>query len=108
MLLFQSRKARLMMAAFLAASLSPASAGAGETVFHLRNGDRVTGTLLSQTQETLVVSNLWCHNLSIPFSAVEKQEPVPPPSTSDAQAVSLLAASTNHPPPRWRRATSPI
>lgn len=66
-------------------------------MLHLRNGDRLTGTLISQSQETLVLSNTWCRQLTIPASAVEKQEPAPPPPAAESHAP-MLAASTNHPP----------
>ena len=43
---------------------------AQSVVLHLQNGDRIAGVLLSQTTNSLVLSNAWASELKIPRAAV--------------------------------------
>ena len=65
---------------FAAAALAlglffPAKTFSAETVtFHLRTGERITGTIVSQSTNRVVVSNLWASELSIPLAQIEKRK----------------------------------
>ncbi|MFO1501239.1 MAG: DUF481 domain-containing protein [Verrucomicrobiota bacterium] len=51
-------------------------------ILHLRNGDRISGRLVSETTNDLVLATDFSTNLSIPVSLIERREAVPPVPTS--------------------------
>lgn len=48
----------------------PSSGVAQEVVLQLRNGDRLTGTLLAQETNVVIVATSWAESLVIPLSAI--------------------------------------
>ncbi len=77
-------------------------AGAQPVVLHLQNGDRIAGVLLSQTTNTLVLSNVWAGELKIPLAAVVSREPpeVAPPATLVTSPAATPQATKG--PKRWK------
>lgn len=63
---------RLISRAFwLAALLFAAGVARGQNViFHLRNGDRIAGVILSERTNQVVISNIWTKELAIPLAQV--------------------------------------
>lgn len=62
---------------------------AAETVtFHLRTGERITGAIVSQNTNRVVVSNLWASDLSIPLAQIEKRKTNVVASSKKTSAVS--------------------
>jgi hypothetical protein len=60
-------------------------------ILHLRNGDRVAGTILSETTNELKLSTVWAVELTVPVAQIERRE-VPPQAAAAAPV-------TNTPPP---------
>lgn len=62
-------------------------------VLRLQNGDRIAGVILSQTTNSLVLSNAWTSELKIPLAAVVSREPaeVTPPAPAPAVAAAPVA-----------------
>lgn len=71
----------LVLAAFLAGT---AATALSQTVFQLKNGDRVTGKVLSEDANRVVISNSWGSEVTVPLSQIGKREDAP-----------LLATGTN-------------
>ena len=59
---------------------------------HLRNGDRITGRLISESTNAIVLATPFSDKLSIPNTLVLKSEPIRPPS---AGTNATTAISTN-------------
>jgi putative salt-induced outer membrane protein YdiY len=63
---------------------------AREVVLQLRNGDRLTGRLLAQETNAVIVATSWAESLVIPLSAVgglravTGEDLLPPPATTEA------------------------
>jgi putative salt-induced outer membrane protein YdiY len=70
---------------------------AGTVVLHLRGGDQVTGVVLSEDAQQLVISNAWVHSLSVPLASIAQRELV-----TNAPAVAASA-----PPPPAKPAEKP-
>ncbi len=58
-------------------------------VLHLRNGDRIAGTILTETTNQITLSNAWTTNLVVPIVEIERRE-----SLTNAPS---LATATNAP-----------
>jgi hypothetical protein len=95
------------LAAGLALVLSVGASGQ-EVILHLRNGDRITGFITSETTNQIVLSNSWTKGLSVPLSTIVKREMVVHAGTNVmAKAAPPSAAVTNatvakpKPPMKW-------
>ena len=75
--------------------LSPECRADG-VVLHLRNGDRVAGTVLSETTNEITLSNIWAPKLVVPLSEIERRES-PTNAPSLVGNTNSLAGSTNSP-----------
>ncbi len=53
---------------------SPVSVFSQATVFILRNGDRLTGRVVSENLNQVVISNGWTTNLSVPLQEISRRE----------------------------------
>ena len=87
------------------ASLSWATAQ--EVVLHLKNGDRVSGTIVNEDTNRVVVATPWAKEVIVPTSeivkrdsAVSPEQPAPPPE-APAPAAPPPAAVKPKPPQRW-------
>jgi putative salt-induced outer membrane protein YdiY len=47
---------------------------AQRTTFHLKDGDKISGLVLSEGAKSVAVSNAWAKAISIPLSAISKRE----------------------------------
>ena len=63
---------------------------ADAVVLHLRNGDRVAGTILSETTNQIILSNVWAPKLIVPLSEIARRE-------SLTNAPSLIAGTNSLP-----------
>ncbi|MHB8523042.1 MAG: DUF481 domain-containing protein [Limisphaerales bacterium] len=72
--------------------------GVAQTVvLHLRNGDRLTGTILSETANQVVVRTTWKEKIAVPLAQIERREKLPPPkaaSSTEKTVASPAAAQT--------------
>jgi hypothetical protein len=66
------------------------SARAQQVVLQLKNGDRLTGKIASETTNQVVLTTTWSNNITIPTDLVAKREVVP---------VAPAVAATNAPAP---------
>lgn len=95
----------LWMAIAMLCCLMLCSARAENVVLYLKNGDKLTGFVVSQYTNRLVLSNSWVKDLSIPLLEIERREiAAAPGGTNQPAGTNLLAkvkiASTNATPPR--------
>jgi putative salt-induced outer membrane protein YdiY len=58
--------------------LSISSLPAQPAIVFLKNGDRVTGTVLSEDTNRITLSNLWSKEIIIPLSAISRREKIAP------------------------------
>lgn len=77
-------------------------------IFYLKGGDRIAGTVLSETTNAVVIATPWVKELSIPLDQIEARDPgvvtTPPPTPATVTAVPpgkppVLAASKPEAPP---------
>jgi putative salt-induced outer membrane protein YdiY len=78
------------------------SVQAQSVILHLRTGDRIAGTIISETTNSLTISNVWIKELSVPLAQIEKREVQPAPSVQPAQtnvttAIVSTTTTTNKP-----------
>jgi hypothetical protein len=69
--------AALLALVMLSAALP---AGAQDSIFHLRNGDRVTGRVVSEEGEMVVLETPWQPRVALPRGQILRREPAPSPS----------------------------
>lgn len=67
----------LILSLLILFPLSPAFAQS--VVLHLRNGDRITGTIVSESNEQITLDTAWQKGLAVPVSMVERREAAPEP-----------------------------
>lgn len=86
-----------------------AGASAQQSIIHLRNGDRITGVIISESTNSMVLSNALSHSITIPQKSIARREsvtapplvntgmavavaptPAPAPATNAARKVSLV------------------
>ncbi|MEO5803194.1 MAG: DUF481 domain-containing protein [Verrucomicrobiota bacterium] len=48
-------------------------------VVKLRSGDRISGNIVSETTNQIVISNAWAKSISIPLAEIQSREILPPP-----------------------------
>lgn len=82
---------------FATLTIGGGMAFAQPVVLHLQNGDRVAGVILSQTTNTLVLSNAWSSELKVPLAAITNREPAIIPSSEPAPAVAATPAAAPKP-----------
>jgi putative salt-induced outer membrane protein YdiY len=87
-------------------ALLPASA---ETlVFHLKNGDRVSGKLLSESTNEVTVSSRVFGSVKIPLAEISKREVIPEsPATNQTTAAVVTNAAPVKPPPPPMKPANP-
>src|SRR5579884_472476 len=84
-----------LLAAMLFTACAPSGALAAQTVIlHLKGGDQVSGVIVSESTNQVVLSNAWAWTLSIPLTEIAKREPT---TTVTNAAASAPAPSPNKP-----------
>jgi len=71
---------------------------AGQVVLHMKNGDRIAGQVVSETEQELVVSTPWAKALSLPRDQIERREELASAPGTNAP-VAAAASPTNAPAP---------
>ncbi len=72
--------------AFFAGLISSFAADVPSLRLQLRNGDTVSGRLVSEDSTNLVLRTPWAANLSVPKADVTKRDALPPPAPADTAA----------------------
>ncbi len=83
----------LALALLLFASPAPAQ----NIILHLRNGDRIAGTIVSENTNAVTISTVWIKELVVPVAQIERREDSTPPTiaTGIANAPVPVPAVTN-------------
>ena len=87
--------ARLGFAILAVGALAIQAAHSETLSLKLRNGDRVTGSVLSENSLRLILSNAWTTNLTIPITQIETREKIgaPPVIARPVQAAVTPASA---------------
>jgi hypothetical protein len=64
----------LWLALIIATTASPGHARAENVILYLKNGDKITGFVVSEYTNRLVLSNSWVKELSVPLMEIERRE----------------------------------
>ena len=70
------------------ALLAVTSVFAQTVSLELKNGDRITGKILSETNNQVVLSNAWSKEMIVPLAEITKRTVIPPPTNA------VIAATT--------------
>ncbi len=77
---------------------------ADQVVLHLKSGDVVSGTILTDHTNEIVISNAWAKTLSVPVGEIAKREiispPPQPPAPTPPPAAPVLAQKKPAPTPQ--------
>jgi len=74
-------------------------------VFQLHSGDRITGTVLSESTNAVVIATPWAKEITLPLEQIAARQPLVTatstnrPSTPPAVVAAPVPAATNAPPP---------
>jgi len=78
--------------------LFPSLLRADTIILHLKNGDRLAGTIVSEDTNRVVISTSWIKELSVPLSAIVRREVVATPAIATAPPATNVVTATNAPP----------
>lgn len=81
-----SRSTAANCAVALLFSLLTNTLPAEPVIFHLKGGDRIAGTVLSEGSNSVVIATAWVKELSIPLDQIESRQASPLATTSPAIA----------------------
>jgi hypothetical protein len=80
-------------------------------ILHLKNGDRIAGTIISEDTNRVVITTTWIKELAVPVSEIERREPgaavlqcspVPPLIGQSAVSNMVVAARPSTKPKYWK------
>jgi putative salt-induced outer membrane protein YdiY len=84
-------------------------AAAQQTIIHLRNGDRITGVIISEGTNSMVLSNALSPSIVIPQQSVARREAVTaPPLVNTGMAVAVAPATPTPPPVKTNVTRKPL
>ena len=94
------RRNRLALCLTLVASqISPGVASAQSVLIHLRNGDRLSGQLLSEDPVRITISNAILGRISVPLTQIDRREPLTNAVALTGRAIAQSNSAANPPPP---------
>ncbi len=64
-------------------------------VLHLKNGDHLTGSIVSENTNEVLLSTCWITNLAVPVSQIESRELLPIGPTNSAAGLAQVPVQTN-------------
>jgi len=65
----------------------PSLVRADTIILHLKNGDRLAGTIVSEDTNRVLLATSWIKELAVPLSAIERRETVPAAAPAPAPVV---------------------
>jgi putative salt-induced outer membrane protein YdiY len=73
-----------------------------EVILHLRNGDRITGFVISETTNRVVLTNAWSAALSVPQDTIVRREAVKAPQSAATNVIAKMppVSAAPTPPPK--------
>src|SRR5438093_556443 len=72
---------------------------ADEVIFHLRNGDRITGAIISENSSEVILSTAFAGKITLPVSQIEKREKPPVPAAPTVTKPEQAASKPTSPAP---------
>jgi len=81
------------------------SARADTIILHLKNGDRLAGTITSEDTNRVIITTTWVKDLAVPVAEILKREIVPAPAPA---ATVPAVAEQKHPPTASATATNVV
>src|SRR5215468_9279376 len=78
--------------------LLPSLLRADTIILHLKNGDRLAGTIVSEDTNRVVIATSWIKELAVPLSAIDRREIVPTPTITVTPPGTNVVAVTNAAP----------
>ena len=72
--------------------LALAAQGAGTVVLHLRNGDRLTGTIQSEDAKSVTLRTIWKQTITLPADQIQKREQLPEETAVKPAGPPIVAA----------------
>lgn len=99
------RSFRCLWFAILLASAVPGGVSAQTVVLRLKSGDQITGFIISENTNQVVISNAWVSALPVPVTEISKRETqeaanpplpaqLPPATTVSTNAISSAKPAT--------------
>src|SRR5262245_58126023 len=73
--------------------LFPSLLRADSIILHLKNGDRLAGTIVSEDTNRVVIATSWIKELAVPLSAIDRREVVPTPAITTTLATNVVATT---------------
>jgi hypothetical protein len=102
-----SRNSRLRtLASFAGVFLTLAQCAAGPVVLHLKNGDRISGEMVSEDTIALTVKLPFGGEIKVPKAEIDKREPSPAPASAQPASPAPVKAPTAETKPAPPRATT--
>src|SRR5687767_6355670 len=98
--MFQRLRHRITFVLWLTAACSlcvDRNAAGQQVIIHLRNGDRVTGFIVSDTTNRIVLSNQWSASITLPQADIARREPVAAVAAVPTNATPAMPQVTNAP-----------
>lgn len=80
---------------------------AQSTVLHLRNGDRLTGTILREETNQVTLKTTWWNVVVVPAAEITLREVLPPPGVPPAAQVAVPGTAPSPAPPVAAPAAQP-
>lgn len=71
-----------------------ANASAQPVVLHLKNGDRITGTISSEDTNRVILATIWAKEVMVPLTEISKREVAAPPPPAPAKAAEAKPAES--------------
>lgn len=76
-------------------ALTASALRAAPVVFHLKGGDRIAGTVLSEGSNSVVIATTWAKELNLPLEQIESRETVSATLTNAIVASPVKPTATN-------------
>lgn len=95
-----ARRALCCAGAVIFPLLTSASIPTERFVFLLKGGDHITGTIVSESSNTVVVATAWARELSLPAEQIEAREKISTNSPTSVPQPAIAAAKAPKPAPK--------
>src|ERR1041385_4964353 len=75
-----ARRSLIRVLALLICLSALASFAAENVLLQLRNGDRITGSIISENEKQITITTVWSKEVVVPLDQILKREKAPPES----------------------------
>jgi hypothetical protein len=91
-----------LLCAGLGLLAASSTANTNTVVFHLKGGDRIEGTILSESTNAVIVSTRWSNEIRLPHEQIEARETSPPLPALTGANPKTATAQKPAPTKEWR------